>query len=197
MNLVTEHAIERKTCAAVDGVPIVYSAAGQGEPALVFIHGGLANRGFWDGEIKAFAGRHRVIAPDLAGHGESGTKRTRWGLPEFGGDVRAVIEAEGAKSVVLFGNSLGGPVAIEAALLLASRVLGVVGVDTFQSLTYKISAEDAAETGRGLPSRLSRAASGRWSNNYFTAMPIQRSWPMRSDGWRQPRRKRPTACFCR
>ena len=36
--------IERKTCRAADGVEIVYSVAGRGEPALVFIHGGLANR---------------------------------------------------------------------------------------------------------------------------------------------------------
>ena len=145
-------AIERKTCVAADGVKIVYSTAGSGEPALVFIHGGLGNRGFWDGELKAFAARHQVIALDLAGHGESGANRKKWGVPEFGADVRAVIAAEPVKTVVLFGNSLGGPVAIEAALLIPGRVLGVVGVDTFQSLTYKISAEDAqkrAECFRG------------------------------------------------
>lgn len=103
-------AIERKTSKAVDRVQIVYSAAGVGEPALVFIHGGLANRGFWDGELKAFAARYRVIALDLPGHGESGTNRQHWGIPQFGADVRAVIEAEHIKKAILFGNSLGGPV---------------------------------------------------------------------------------------
>ncbi len=126
--------IERKTCRADDGVQIVYSAAGAGEPALVFIHGGLAERSFWDAEFKAFAGRHRVIAPDLPGHGESGQVRKKWGMPEFGADVRAVVDAEKIKKLVLFGNSLGGPVAIEAALLLPGRAIGVVGVDTFQVL---------------------------------------------------------------
>ena len=135
--------IERKTCTAPDGLEIVYSAAGLGEPALVFIHGGLANRGFWDGELNAFASHHRVIAPDLPGHGESGINRRTWGIPEFGADVFAVLEAEHAKKVILFGNSLGGPVAIEAALLLSGRVLGVVGIDTFQSLTYSITPEEA------------------------------------------------------
>ncbi|MGZ5468113.1 MAG: alpha/beta fold hydrolase, partial [Candidatus Aminicenantales bacterium] len=43
----------RKTCRSADGVEIVYSVAGTGEPALVFVHGGLANRGFWDGQLKA------------------------------------------------------------------------------------------------------------------------------------------------
>jgi sigma-B regulation protein RsbQ len=137
--------IEKKTCLAPDGVKIVYSAAGVGEPALVFIHGGLANRGFWDGQLKAFADRHRVIAPDLPGHGESGVNRTKWGLPEFGADVAAVVRAEKLRKVVIFGNSLGGPVAIEAALLLPGVAVGVVGVDTFQSLDYAYTPEQARE----------------------------------------------------
>jgi len=135
--------IERKTCIAPDGVPIVYSTAGSREPAIVFIHGGLANRGFWDGELNGFAARHRVIAPDLPGHGESGASRTTWGIPEFGTDICSVLETEGVERAVLFGNSMGGPVAVEAALRLRSKVLGVVGVDTFHSLTYTISLEDA------------------------------------------------------
>ncbi|UCC38609.1 MAG: alpha/beta hydrolase [Candidatus Aminicenantes bacterium] len=137
--------IERKTCLAEDGVSIVYSAAGAGDPALVFIHGGLADRTFWEEQLKAFAGRHRVIAPDLPGHGESGLNRKRWGIPEFGEDVKVVIEAEELKNVIIFGNSLGGPVAIEAALLLPDRVLGVVGVDTFQLLDHKITPEETKQ----------------------------------------------------
>jgi pimeloyl-ACP methyl ester carboxylesterase len=138
--------IERHTCRAADGVAIVYSAVGSGEPALVFIHGGIADRTFWDAQLQAFAGSHRVIAPDLAGHGESGTNRMKWGLPEFGADVRAVVEAEKPERIIIFGNSLGGPVAIEAALLMPDRVLGVVGVDTFQSLDYVYT--DAAALAR-------------------------------------------------
>ncbi|MGZ5478947.1 MAG: alpha/beta fold hydrolase [Candidatus Aminicenantales bacterium] len=132
----------RKTCRSADGVEIVYSVAGTGEPALVFVHGGLANRGFWDGQLKAFGPRYRTIALDLAGHGESGGNRTTWGMPEFGADIKAVIDAEKAKNVIIFGNSIGGPVAVEAALLLPGRVLGVVGVDTFQTFSERIPAEE-------------------------------------------------------
>jgi pimeloyl-ACP methyl ester carboxylesterase len=137
--------IERKTCLAEDGVSIVYSAAGAGDPALVFIHGGLADRTFWEEQLREFAGLHRVVALDLPGHGESGLNRKKWGIPEFGADVKAVIEAEKLKNVVIFGNSLGGPVAIEAALLLPDRVLGVVGVDTFQVLNTRITPEEAKQ----------------------------------------------------
>jgi pimeloyl-ACP methyl ester carboxylesterase len=134
--------IARKSCRASDGVELVYSVAGTGEPALVFVHGGLANRGFWDGQMNEFAAKHRTIALDLPGHGESGSDRTQWGLPEFGTDVKAVIDAEKADKVILFGNSLGGPVIIEAALLLGDRVLGVVGVDTFQLLDMVVAPEE-------------------------------------------------------
>ena len=137
--------IERKTCLAPDGVTIVYSAAGAGETALVFIHGGLAERSFFADQLKAFAGRYRVIALDLPGHGESGANRKKWGIPEFGADVKAVVDAEKLKRVILFGNSLGGPTAIEAALLLGRRVIGVVGIDTFHSLDYRITAEEARQ----------------------------------------------------
>jgi sigma-B regulation protein RsbQ len=137
--------IQKKTCPAPDGVKIVYSAAGTGEPALVFVHGGLANRGFWDGQLRAFGDSHRVIALDLPGHGESGANRTKWGLSEFGADVAAVVGAEKLQKVVIIGNSLGGPVAIEAAVLLPDIVIGVIGVDTFQSLDFGYTPEQARQ----------------------------------------------------
>ena len=137
--------IERKTCLAEDGVSIVYSAAGAGDPALVFIHGGLADRTFWEEQLREFASLHRVVALDLPGHGESGLNRKKWGIPEFGADVKAVIEVEKLQNVIIFGNSLGGPVAIETALLLPDKVLGVVGVDTFQVLDIRISPEEAKQ----------------------------------------------------
>ena len=81
----------------------------------------------------------------MAGHGESGANRRRWGLPEFGADVKAVVDAEKLRRVILFGNSLGGPTVIEAALLLPARVIGVVGIDTFQSLDYSMTMEEARQ----------------------------------------------------
>jgi len=133
--------IERKTCQAPDGVTIGYSVVGKGEPALLFVHGAMADRSFYDSQLQALSDRWRVIAVDLAGHGESGVNRTAWGIREFGADVKAVADAEGLKRLVVFGNSLGGPVAVEAALLLPGRAVGVVGIDTFQDLGQAASLE--------------------------------------------------------
>jgi pimeloyl-ACP methyl ester carboxylesterase len=145
---------DRRTCTAPDGVRIVYSVAGTGDVALVFVHGGMADRTFYDAQLAAFASRYRVVAVDLAGHGESGTNRTKWGLTEFGADIKAVADAEGLKRMVLFGNSLGGPAVVEAALLMPGRVAGVVGIDTFQDLGHPETPEYAREEADFLRNRV-------------------------------------------
>lgn len=135
--------IERKTAVTPDGVSIVYSAAGTGSTALVFIHGGLADRTFYERQLEALSDRYRVIALDLSGHGESGKNRAALGISQFGTDAASVVQAEKLARVVLLGNSLGGPVAIDAALRLPDRVIGVVGIDTFQDIGHPDTAEYA------------------------------------------------------
>jgi len=104
----------------------------------VFIHGGLADRSFWAPQMDALGDRFALVALDLGGHGVAGRDRERWTVAAWGEDVRAVVEATGGRRVVLIGNSLGGPVALEAAARLPGRVLGVVAVDTLQDMTEKI-----------------------------------------------------------
>lgn len=124
---------ESATVAAADGVPIVYEVRGEaeaGEPALVFVHCWACDRTYWRGQLDAFAADYRVVALDLAGHGESGAGRERWTIAGLGGDVQAVVEALGLERVILIGHSMGGPVSLEAARRMPGRVIGVVAVDT-------------------------------------------------------------------
>lgn len=125
-----------KTVSA-DGVEIVYTSQGRGETAVIFIHGGFADRSYWSNQVNPFSKKYRVIALDLAGHGESGKNRKKWDLPSFAQDVRAVMEKENIRRAVLVGNSLGGPVAMETALLLPGKVIGIVPVDTYQDFTAR------------------------------------------------------------
>jgi len=120
--------------ASRDGVSVAYCAYGDGAPALVFIHGGFADREFWKHQIDEFAAQHRVVTLDLAGHGESGTERESWSIDAFGADVVAVIEALELDRVVLVGNSLGGPVGLAVARQMPRVVVGLVVVDTFQDV---------------------------------------------------------------
>lgn len=123
--------------AAPDGVPIVYTLAGSGDPTVVFVHCWGCDRSFWDGPMRALAPTHRVVALDLPGHGESGSGRTVWSVEAFGADVARVMETLDLRKVVLVGHSAGGSVALEAAARAPDRVVGVVGVDTLHDVEQK------------------------------------------------------------
>lgn len=127
---------------SADGVFIRYEVFGSGDPTLVFIHGWSCDRSYWSSQVAAFSAGRRVVTLDLAGHGESGQDRKAWTMSAFGADVRAVVEALDLPSVVLVGHSMGGPVALEAAVLMPTRVKGVIGVDTLTRVGRLRRAED-------------------------------------------------------
>ncbi len=117
-------------------VRIVYeerNAAGPG-PVFVLVHGWNCDRGYWRAQLDSLAEGARLVAIDLGGHGESGTGRADWSIAAFGQDVAAVVDRLNITNAVLVGHSMGGPVVLEAAARLDGRVLGVVGVDTFQDI---------------------------------------------------------------
>ena len=75
-----------------DGVSIAYEVRGEGEPALVFIHGWCCDRSYWSEQLHHFVEKYKVIAIDLAGHGDSGLNRKEWTMAAFGEDVVAVVD---------------------------------------------------------------------------------------------------------
>lgn len=130
---------------SADGTPISYEVYGSGEPALVFVHGWSCDGRYWRKQVPHFSKKYRVVTLDLAGHGHSGTTRSQYTMALFGEDVRAVTEAVGARSVILIGHSMGGPVIAEAARIMPGRVKGLIGVDTFVNIEYPMTREGAAE----------------------------------------------------
>lgn len=125
-----------------DGVHIVYEVHGKGSLALVFVHGWSCNRSYWAGQLEPFSRTFKVVAIDLAGHGDSGLGRKRWTIQSYGGDVAAVVKKLGLKRVILIGHSMGGDVIPEAALRLPHRVVGLIWVDTYKKLGAGRSPEE-------------------------------------------------------
>lgn len=119
---------------SADGVRIAYTSTGMGRPAIIFIHGGYADQSFWKEQIEPLSERFQVVTLDLAGHGVSGRRHREWTMDMYGEDVGAVVRALDLDSVVLVGNSLGGPVALAAAKKLPGVVRGIIAVDTFQDV---------------------------------------------------------------
>ena len=121
-----------------DGVKISFDLQGEGEPALVLIHGWSNNRSIWDAQVSHFSERYKVVNIDLPGFGESSNNRSNWTMASFGEDVATVIKKINLEQVVLVGFSMGGPVVVEAANKVPDRVTGVVLVDNMHNveMTY-------------------------------------------------------------
>jgi pimeloyl-ACP methyl ester carboxylesterase len=135
--------------AASDGTTIAYTVYGEGSPALVFVHGWMCDQSYWSEQIEPFSASHTVVTVDLPGHGSSGMDRASWKVEAFGGDVKAVVEHLGLDRVILIGHSMGGPVALEAAVLMPEKTVGAIGVDALHDVTfeYEQSQIDAMVTG--------------------------------------------------
>lgn len=124
----------RGRAASADDVAIAYEAHGDGALALVFVHGWSCDRTYWSGQLVPFARTHRVVAVDLAGHGESGAQRGAWTMAAFGDDVAAVVAQLALPRVTLVGHSMGGNVVVEAARRLPGRVAALVWIDVYAKL---------------------------------------------------------------
>ncbi|BFO18259.1 alpha/beta hydrolase [Streptomyces sp. KM77-8] len=118
-----------------DRTTIRYTASGPvGGPTLALIHGWACNRSDFDGVTDHLPEDYRVLAIDLAEHGESRSTRDVWSMEEFAHDVAAVLEAESVDTCVVAGHSLGGAVAVEVGRLLPDTVSHVVALDALHYL---------------------------------------------------------------
>src|SRR6202011_6107803 len=133
----------RLTFRADDGLEIVGEVRGQGDTALIFLHGWCGDREYWKHQVEVFAADYRVVALDQAGHGESGKGRKAWTADGLAGDVEAVVKALALKRVILVGHSMGGPIALLAAKRMPGTVVAVIGVDTLWNAELKLPEEAA------------------------------------------------------
>ena len=97
--------------ATPDGAEIYYVSRGEGPPIL-FVHGWMSNHRTWDRQIYALQDRHRCVALDLRGMGQSEKGDWAYSFDEFGSDVRHVIKSLGMKDVTLVGRSMGVSVSL-------------------------------------------------------------------------------------
>jgi len=122
----------QKRCLTVGQCPINYLVWGSAEkPPLLLIHGGAAHAMWWSMIAPELARHYYVIAPDLAGHGDSG-RRGEYPMDAWANDVLAVSEdAAPGRPPVLVGHSMGGLVSIVAAATNGSeRLAGAIIIDS-------------------------------------------------------------------
>jgi pimeloyl-ACP methyl ester carboxylesterase len=114
---------EHRRFVEVDGRRVNVVSLGEGEPAIVFIHGLAGSWQNWLENMPHFAAAgHRVVAFDLPGFGSSDMPGAKITIPGYGRLVDALLDRLGLGPAVLVGNSMGGFVAAEVAIQFPARV---------------------------------------------------------------------------
>jgi 2-succinyl-6-hydroxy-2,4-cyclohexadiene-1-carboxylate synthase len=111
-----------------DGLRLHVEEAGKGVPVLL-LHGftGCA-RAWGEPVLGALSERARMVAVDLLGHGGSDAPSTphRYALPEIVEDLCQVLDTRGMERAVWLGYSMGGRIALGAAVLRPERLSALV-----------------------------------------------------------------------
>lgn len=97
-------------------------------PPLAILHGLFGSGRNWRSIAQQLAARHRILAFDLRNHGASPWAEAM-SYPEMVEDLRASLGAHGIANTALLGHSMGGKVAMLAALLYPDEVDRLVVVD--------------------------------------------------------------------
>lgn len=96
------------------GERLAYRDTGDnGGEVVVLLHGMAGSSDTWEALIPRLATRHRVIAPDLLGHGRSAKPRTDYSLGAFAAGLRDLLDELGISRATIVGHSLGGGIAMQ------------------------------------------------------------------------------------
>jgi pimeloyl-ACP methyl ester carboxylesterase len=138
----------------LNGIQIAYTDEDEGFP-LLFIHGFPLNRSVWSNQVGAFRSRHRVIAPDLRGFGESDSTAGPVAMSRYAEDIWALMQRLGTGPVILAGHSMGGYIALDLANRYPQAIRGLVLISTKSG---KDTPEAAAKR-RALAEKVAKAGS--------------------------------------
>lgn len=99
----------------------VAQAGPQEAPVLLLVHGWPQHWWCWRHVIGPLSETHRVIAPDLRGHGWSERTRTGYRKDQLAGDLLALLDALGIERVSWIGHDWGAFTGLLAALQAPER----------------------------------------------------------------------------
>ncbi|MEJ2678080.1 MAG: alpha/beta hydrolase [Gemmatimonadota bacterium] len=115
---------------ALENPRVAYVDEGHGPETLVLVHGLASNLGFWRYNIPALAEHYRVIAVDLPGYGRSEKSGAySYSLSFQAATLRKLIQELGLQHVTMVGQSMGGQIAMVAALEYPDAIDRLILVD--------------------------------------------------------------------
>jgi len=107
------------------GVSLYYRDLGRGRP-VVLVHGWTMSHLVWDPQVHDLGADHRLILPDLRGHGDSDKPLGDYGPDRHAADLGALLEQLDLHEVTLVGWSFGGMTAMRTASLYGDRLAQLV-----------------------------------------------------------------------
>ncbi len=136
---------------------------GAGRP-LVLLHGWAVDRSFFSAQ-EPLAASHRLIAPDLAGHGDRPAGGAVPSMAALADDLGDMLHAMRLDGVVLVGWSMGATVALEfLARAPVAGIAGLVIVDMSPRVANDAAWRNGLAGGQGLDE--ARAAADRMETQW-------------------------------
>jgi 2-succinyl-6-hydroxy-2,4-cyclohexadiene-1-carboxylate synthase len=126
-------------------------------PVLVFVHGWLLSRRYWQPLTERLAPDYRCLTYDLRGFGDSRgdcahceTLNSCYTPAAYARDLEILLEKLDISNAWLVGHSLGGTIALWGAKQLSDRVKGVVCINAGGGIYLKEEFERFRSVGKQL-----------------------------------------------
>jgi pimeloyl-ACP methyl ester carboxylesterase len=148
------------------GVSTAVLEGGDGTP-VVLLHGPSAYAAHWMGVIPGLVASHRVIAPDLPGHGASEAAGSPLNAERVLEWLGALIERTCTSPPALVGQLLGGAIAARFAIDHGDRLSRLVLVDTFGLSEFQPAPEFGLALHQFLAQPTARTHQGLWRHCAF------------------------------
>lgn len=147
-------------------IELKHSDSGNGEPAIVFVHGFCSGPEDWMPQVEHLQGRQRVITVGLRGHGISQRGTRDMSMEQLASDCLELMAEKNIARAVFAGHSMGTRIAIEAHRRAPDLVAGLVLVDGSNSTAVT----DVDTAMAGFESTLAIGGYGAFADTLFAQM---------------------------
>lgn len=122
-----------------DGVALAYEEAGNGDPPMLLVHGWCCDHTYFTPQFEHFRHKHRVVAVDLRGHGQSDKPQQDYSMAMFADDLAWLCEQLEVKNPVIIGHSMGGVIATALAAQHPDLPAAIIAIDSPILLSQELS----------------------------------------------------------